>query len=360
MLNHPRGGRPRRSWCPEAIGLIFLLFSPALVADAPRPEGVVILLQPDAASPAARRSMARIRDELLADRFHVIEVDSTRAGEPGAIIEQDARDLGADNLVTFFGDPDTGHLELWVMERAGGLTAIRQAIVTVAEPERMPEVLSARTLELLRATALELSIKIARERQPLPAPDSVAAGQRGQSPAPSLSSGRGILTIDAGMAVVQSVAGPPTAVAPLGRVQVRLSDWLMARLSLTGLGTRPRVETANGSAELSQTIGLFELGVGFRNDQRIRPTLSLGAGLLSVGMVGSGKSPYEGREGRQQSAVFDAGLGGAVALRSRVALAVELHAFLASPHPEVRFLQTRAATIGYPSFVLLLALQVEP
>jgi hypothetical protein len=212
----------------------------------------------------------------------------------------------------------------------------------------------------LRATALELSIETTRAPQPPRAQDPVAAGQLGPAPAPPPSSERGILTLDAGIAMFQSLAGPPAALAPVGRVQLRLNDWLMARLSLSGLGSRPRIETAYGSADLSQTIGLVEVGAAFRKGKRIRPTVSVGAGLLNVSMVGAGKPPYEGRDGRQWSAVFDAGVGGALALWSRLALATELHVFLASPHPEVRFLKMRTATIGYPAFVLLLALQVEP
>jgi hypothetical protein len=340
--------------------LILMLFSSVVLADAPRSAGVVLLLQPAAASPAARRSIARIRDELLEDRFQVVLVDSTFADAPGAIIERAARDFGADTIVTLFGDPETGQSELWVIARAGGRVAIRRARVAVGDPERMPEVLSTRALELLRATALELSIETTRAPQPPQAQDTVAAGRIGPAPEPPPSSERGILTIDAGIAMFQSLAGPPAAVAPVGRVALRLNDWLMARLSLSGLGSRPRIETAYGSAELSQTIGLVEVGAAFRNGKRVRPTVSVGAGLLTVSMVGTGKPPYEGREGRQWSAVFDAGVGGALALRSRMALATEFHVFLASPHPEVRFLKTRTATIGYPSFVLLLALQVEP
>jgi hypothetical protein len=336
--------------------LILMLLSSVVLAEAPRSAGVVLLLQPTAASPATRRSIARIRDELLADRFQVVLVDSTFADDPGAIIERAARDFGADTIVTLFGDPETGQSELWVIARAGGRVAIRRARVAVGDPERMPEVLSTRALELLRATALELSIETTRAPQPPLAQDTVAATARETPP----SSERGILTIDAGIAMFQSRAGPPAAVAPVGRVGLQLNDWLMARLSLSGLGSRPRIETAYGSADLSQTIGLVEVAAVFRNGKRVRPTVSVGAGFLNVSMVGAGKPPYEGREGRQWSAAFDAGVGGALALRSRVALATELHAFLASPHPEVRFLKMRTATIGYPSFMLMLALQVEP
>ena len=341
------------------MNLSLLLLSPVALADPPRPDELVILLQPTAASPATRRSIARIRDELLADRFQVVLVDSTSAGEPGAIVEGAAHDFAADTVVTLFGDPETGQAELWVIERAGGRAVIRRAMVAIAEPERMPELLSTRALELLRATALEISIETTRAPQPKQAPDTVAAGQPGPASAPPPASERGLLILDAAIAMFQSLAGPPAAMAPMGRIQLRLNDWLMARLSLAGLGSRPRIETASGSAELSQTIGLVETGAVFRNGKRLRPTVSVGAGFLTVSMVGVGKPPYEGREERQWSAVFDAGVGGALTLRSRVALVTELHVFLASPHPEVRFLRVRTATIGYPSFVLLLALQVE-
>ncbi len=343
------------------MNLTLLLLSPVALAGPPRPGEVVILLQPTAASPATRRSIGRIRDELLADRFQVVLVDSTSAGEPGDIVEKAAGNFGVDAILTLFGDPGTGQAELCVIERAGARVAVRRAMVEIAEPERMPEVLSRRALELLRATALELSIETtsAPQAPPAPTPDAVAVGEPGKVTAPPSSSEPAILTFDAGMAMFQSRAGPPAAIAPMARIQLRLSGWLMARLSLSGLGSRPRIQNTNGSADLSQTIGLVEMGAAFRSGARLRPRISVGAGVLRVNMVGVGKLSYEGREECQWSAVFDAGAGLALALRSGVALATELHAFLASPHPEVRFLKIPAATIGYPSFVLLLALQVE-
>jgi hypothetical protein len=341
------------------MALILMLFSSVVLADGPRFAGVVLLLQPTVASPATRRSIARIRDELLADRFQVVLVDSSIAGEPGAIVERAAHDFDAEAILTLFGDPETGQAELWVVERSGGRVAIRRAMVEIAEPESMPEVLSTRALELLRATALELSIETTRALQPQQTPPAVAAGQPGPAPVPPPSSERGILTVDAGIAMLRSLDGPPPATVPTARIQLHLNDWLMARLGISGLGSRPRIETVYGSAELSQTIALVEVGLVFRNGKRFRPLVSVGTGLLHLSIVGIGKPPYEGREARRWSAVFDAGVGGAFALRSRVSLTAELHTFLASPHPEVRFINMRTATIGYPSFVLLLALQVE-
>ena len=68
----------------------------------------VILLQPATASPAVARSLARIRDELSADRFHVILADSSTAGDPGAVIESAARAAEGGTVLVLFGDPESG------------------------------------------------------------------------------------------------------------------------------------------------------------------------------------------------------------------------------------------------------------
>ena len=67
-----------------------------------------------------------------------------------------------------------------------------------------------------------------------------------------------------------------------------------------------------------------------------------------------------GREAQKWSATIDAGLGIALGVAAHWAVATELHALVASPHPVVRFIDARAATIGYPSMIATLALQVTP
>jgi hypothetical protein len=87
---------------------------------------------------------------------------------------------------------------------------------------------------------------------------------------------------------------------------------------------------------------------------------SVGAGVLNVAVAGTGAAPYESREPQRWSAAFDAGVGVAFAVGSHAALVTEAHALVASPHPVVRFVDTRAATIGYPSVMVTLALRVAP
>lgn len=351
----------RRSRSGQASIVVSFLFcvSPAL-AEPARPAELVILLQPTIASLGTRRSLARIKDELSADRFWVVVADSSMAGDPASVMENAPRDLGAVAIVAMFGDPETGQSELWVVERARSRTAVRRAMVVVEDPGRMPEVLSIRALELLRATALELSVDTDRPPNLPPPPPEI---RQTLPPSPlsvsSPATAKGdVVAVETGLALLHSLAGPPAAIAPIGRIRLRLTSWMHARATILGLGSRPRIDTTYGSASVTQNIGLLELGAVFRRDKLVRPTVSVGAGALNVSVAGTGKAPYEGKDPGQWSAAFDAGLGATLALASRLALTTEFHAFFASPHPVVRFLGMPTATIAYPSLVLTLTLQV--
>jgi len=354
--------RPRRPFGRRRTGLVLVFLtldgSGASAQTAVNAE-TVILLQPTAASPVARRSLARIRDELSADRFHVVIADANTAGDPAAVIESATRDADAGTILALFGDPEAGQAELCVVRRSVRRTAVRRAMVVLDDPERMPEALATRALELLRATALELSIELehAPRAQGPPEPRLEADAAAELAP-PAAAPEVPIVVATMGVGVWTSVQGPPAAVTPVARLGLRLSDWVWARVSVAGLGSRPRVDTAYGSATLAQSVALAELAAVFRPGKRIGLTASLGAGALNLAVAGTGAAPYEGREPQRWSAAFDGGAGVACAIGARAALVSELHALLASPHPVVRFVDTRAATIGYPSLILTLALQV--
>jgi hypothetical protein len=341
-----------------SIFLLLVLEGGRAWADTDARADTVILLQPTTASPAARRSLAHIRDELAADRLQVVIAESSGGGTPEAVVEIAAREEGRGAVITLFGDPDTGQAELCVVQQAAGRAVVRRATVVVDDRERMPEALAARALELLRATALELSIENERAPRRHDQPE-IRREAAPTSPSPPAGS-EPMVAIDLGIATWASIEGPPPAVAPVGRIALRLSDWARARITVAGLGTRPSLETANGSATLAQSVALAEAVTVFRADRRLRPFVSLGAGAINVAVTGTGTGMYEGRAPQRWSAAFDGGVGVALALRSRAALVTELHGLVAAPHPVVRFADTRAATIGYPSVILTLAVQVAP
>jgi hypothetical protein len=346
----------------RSIGSVFLLLmfdGSGAAAEPARGAERVILLQPTTASPAMRRSLARIRDELSADRFQVVLTDSSTTDDPGAVIESAGRDTDHETTLALFGDPATGQAELCVVQRAARRAAVRQTTVVVDDPERMPEALATRALELLRATALELSIAIDRAPRPRESPERHLEAANPPRPSPRAPAPEApVVLVDMGLGVWKSVDGPPPAVTPVGRVALRLSERIQARVSVAGLGSRPDIQTAYGSATISQTIALLEFAAVPRLDKRVHMTLSFGAGVLNVAVAGTGAAPYEGRSAQQWSAAFDGGAGVALAVASHVALVSELHALLASPHPVVRFVDSRATTVGYPTLMFTLTLQV--
>lgn len=339
--------------------LVQLMFGRSASAEPQRGTETIILLQPTSASLELRRSLARIRDELSADRYRVISADSGTTDEPGAIIESTGSSAEPSTVLAVFGDPATGQGELCVIQRSSGRTAVRRATVVVDAPERMPEALASKALELLRATALELSLTLDRtaQAQPPPEPRSIAPG----APSPTqVTPDESIVSVDMGLGIWKSVEGPPPALTPVGRLGFRLTEWSLMRLSLAGLGSRPVVHSEYGTATISQSMALVEFAVVPQLDHRIVPLLSIGAGVLNVAVTGSGVAPWEGVASRQWSTTFDGGAGIAVAIGSHTSLATELHALLASPHPVVRFADTRAATIGEPSLMFSITLRVVP
>src|SRR6187402_837321 len=243
-----------------ALMLLVLAGSRASAQTAPPAERVIVL-QPSAASPAARRSLARIRDELSADRYVVIVADASTAGDPDAVLEGAAARLGdAGTVLVLFGDPESGQAELCVVRRTARRTAVRRATVAVDDPDRIPELLAKRALELLRATALELSLEV----EPAPRAEKPAAPRSrpeipsSSMPPPAPAPDAALVVVDMGIGMWNSLEGPPAALAPVGRVGLRLSKWAWARVSVVGFGSRPRVDTAYGSASLAQTMALLE------------------------------------------------------------------------------------------------------
>jgi len=335
--------------------LVSLVFAATTArAAAGRPD-LVILLAPTDATPAATQSLRRIKDEVAADRFDVVLAAADAAS--GTLSPTWGAERGT--LIVLFGDPATGRAELCVFSRTNEHTAVRRAVV-VEVPEKMPEVLASRALELLRATALELSVEgpktIATAE---PARPATNAKPRAATPAAAAEEST-FFSVESGLVVVQSLNGPPPALVPLLRLDFRIAPWLELRTSAAGLGTQPRVETAYGSASVSQTLLLLELVTGFIDRGALRPFATVGGGALHVGVSGAGVPPYVGQDSERWSASVDAGVGLALAFRSHAAAVAELHCLVASPHPSIRFVDSVPATIGYPSLMLTLALQVTP
>ena len=313
--------------------------------------GLVVLLEPSLATAGERRCLTRIREELLAGGFEVAVVDPGPGADPISIAGAVQRQRGSVATIALLGDPELGPSELWILDRVGGQAEVRRIAAPTDDPAHVPEVLAIRTIELLRASALKLLVEssqpprvVAAAPTPVVVPPSPPTTTTPPPPPP-------ILRLEAGVALWQSVRGPGPAALPTARLRLTLPAPLFVRLTLAGLGSRPRVTTAQGSAEVEQDLGLVELGVAFRRQRRLSPFVSVGGGVLHVGSAGDGIYPYRGIDDSRWAGLIAGGVGLVVAVGGRAAMALEVQAALAVPHPVVQFSGADAATIGRPALL---------
>jgi hypothetical protein len=345
-LSRTRVGRPA---CSLVSWLVCSFILGALPPGSARAaSGLVVLLEPSVATSGERRCLTRIREELLAGGFEVALVDPGPGADPISIAGAVQRQRGSVATIALLGDPELGPSELWILDRVGGQAEVRRIAAPTDDPAHVPEVLAIRTIELLRASALKLLVESSQPPRVEAAAPTPVVAPPSPPPAPAPVP---VLRLEAGLALWQSVGGPGPAALPTARLRLTLQAPLFVRLTLAGLGSRPRVTTAEGSAEVEQDLGLVEIGVAFRRQRRLSPFVSVGGGALHVGSAGDGIYPYRGIDDSRWAGLVAGGVGLVVALGGRAAMSFEVQAALAAPHPAVQFSGADAATIGRPALL---------
>jgi len=358
------GGHGRRGRWAHAIGRAAIpLFVLALVVSArawAAPSRVVVL-QSTAASAVARRCLRLIRAELSAGGFDVAAVDAAPTDDPIALAKAMRAQGDAAAIIGLLGDPAGPRGELWILDRLGEKAEVRRLPVPTDEGERAAEVLAIRAVEVLRASALRFMTEAKRAETPPPAAPEpappVPTVRAAAVPAPAAAAPRRrLFGVEMGVSVLATPGQLDPAAVPVVRLRAALGGRWMARLSLAGLGTQPRLETTRGTAAVTQTFGLGELGLAFRNEHRLMPMVLLGGGVLHVATDARGIAPFVGQRDAQWSAVISAGGGVVAALGGRLAIAWEAHLLLAAPHPVVRFADWEVATLVRPALWTTLTL----
>lgn len=362
--------RRRKDRCfALAVALLSVAFAgvgfAAPVAGAVEPMGAaptrrVQLLQSSMTSPRARRCLTRIREELAAGGFDV--VISEFGADNDALWTPESRSA-RDSLatITLVGNPDDGPAELWIVDgAAGGRAAIRRLSLPAGAGTHEEEVLAVRTLEFLRARALELAR--ASAPPPPPPPPSPAASAAPVAPAlatppqrapapPDASAATARMAFELGACVVKSSPSLGPAYAPLLGLRAALLSVLEVRLRVAAFGSRPEVTSRQGGAAVRQDFGLLEVRTVLRPGKIVRPSVGVGGGALLVRVEGAGNVAYDGLRGEQWVGLVDAGAGLAIALGRRLALSVEAHAQLATPYPAIQFVGMDTAHLGRPTFL---------
>ena len=305
---------------------------------------LVVLVRPTAQSVVVSEVITRIRGELIADGFEVSVVDAPPGSDPASVLARADQQTGAAATLGLFLHPDANAADLWVVDRLTNKTVVRSVEMTKSPAASVPEVLARRSVELLRASLLEILVDAQKRPLARPTPRAQASRWAAQALEPRQSR----WGVEAGTQVLAGFAGIGGAVMPVGRVRVVLGQRFVARLTVSGLGTRPRVEAAEGTATVRQELGLLELIGEVAPQSWLRPSISLGAGAYHIAVAGSATSPYAGLDGDRFVFAADAGAGLALSLTSSFALSLEGHTILVTPYPVIRFLDVEIAKVQSP------------
>jgi hypothetical protein len=329
----------RRAAVVTAILLTILLGSRSVLADS----ALVVLVRPTAQSAVVSEAITRIRGELMADGFEVSIVDAPPGADPASVLARAEGQTSAAATLGLFLYPDASAAELWVVDRLTNKTVVRRVAIDRASSRSAPEVLARRSVELLRASLLEILVDA--QRRPLsPSPRAQASRWAAQALEPPRSS----WGVEAGAQVLGGFGGVGLAVMPVARGRVVVSDRFAVRLTVSGLGTRPHVQAAEGTAAVSQALGLVEWIGEFAPRSWLRPAVSVGAGAYHISAEGSAAWPYEAFDPGRWAFAADVGIGLALSLGSSFAVCLEGHATLVTPRPVIRFVGVETADIKSP------------
>lgn len=285
----------------------------------------------------------RVAAELRELGFETVLVDPKGQEASRAALEASARAAGAIAAVRAF--PSPRGVEVWIADRVTGKTLLRELSSADADGE---QALALRTVELLRASLLEVSLPEAPAGE-VPAtpeltrrfglPPTVPPASE-PSPAFRISFASGLLLSPGGF------DGAPSLVAGV--------DWMFsehagfAALAALPMGTS-RVRRDEGSADLSTWMAGG--GVRLLFTTRERPWVpSADLGLLGVSLSGTG-TPEPGFAANEASSVLVAPfarLGLAFALTPRFRLRADFAAGGVTQRVTIRIAGSDAATWGSP------------
>ena len=319
---------------------VLLLLAWSLPARAQQGEARVVLIDPGA--PALSQ---RLEEEIEALGLSVVKVAELEAGES---LESRARAAHAVAAIRVMKS-GSGFVEMTIVDRATGKTVSRRlAIATPADPASA-ELVATRTVELLRASLMELSASHPARGDAAVTPKLEAIAAPPAAPAPAAEREGGRVSLSLGPAVVWMPDLGATADAWVG-----LTWFGTRRFGVTVQAFLPleahRLDAEQGLIEVrawSYRLGLLlDLPLGMRE---LHGRLLAGAMLTQVTARGDTASPFVGVEEEFLTAGPWLGTGLELELSRTFALFLAADAGLALPRTVVRSAGRELASFGRPS-----------
>jgi hypothetical protein len=311
---------------------------------------LVVLVRPTAGGASANEVLHRARGELAADGFKVVVVDALP--EPGRVagLTRVGRDAGAVVVAGFFVADDASTIDLSLVDEITGRALERHLEASPGAPPPPPEVLARRSVDVLRASLLDFLVEtlrtvVSESHTPPKAEKPTQPSEPPVRPHPKWA-------IEAGLGMLASFQGLGPSIAPLGRLRFAAAAPLQLRATAAWLGTQPSVEATTGTATVEQGVAVLECIGQPWQASRIRPSLSLGAGVYYLGVTGHGATPpSQDLRSNAFHVAFDGGLGAAALLGPDLELQLEIHGLVTAPGFALRILDAVPAYVGRPSIL---------
>jgi hypothetical protein len=331
---------------------IDLLLSAVLFWAVDVSAATVMLVRPPSPSPAMAEAIVRVRGELISEGFQVEVMDGLTGAEARSWLEQLAEARKADAVVAVLGSETPDSVEVWVIDKVTEKTTVRR-IPFRPQSDQAPKIFAIHILELLRASFLEIDLRPgSRPSETKWIPPSVVHFVDGERPASRI----GRFGVEVGATAVVGFGDVGPAILPMMRLGWSISPSLVAQVVVAGLGSHASVQNDVGKARVAEEFAMLGTRYRFVPGRRLRPTLSLSAGVLHTRAEGQADSPWHGHDAALWSFLLDGGVGIGLALAERFEVAFATHVQIADPYPAIRFDRSVVATSTRPSLLFTLTI----
>jgi hypothetical protein len=339
----------RRLWAASLVVLVHaaahVAFEGSAKADDAPPR--VALVRTSSSDRVLHEVTTRVRAELLDAGFEVVDVDRA-PGDARSQVEDAAPEVSSFATIAMSRAGNGAFADVWVSDHVTGKTVVRR--LEVGSSANATAVLAIRTLELLRASLLEVAARVPPAEPPMAPPTAVMKWIEPalpEAPAPPAVPPLRGTAIGLGALALDGLRGIGFAVGPTVGVSQGIGPWF-ARLMLAGPLLGPNLQTSTGSATVRQELGAVELGWA-SVPHPVGLHAWIGAGGYDLHTDGSASLPYRATSGDVVSVLVTAGVGGLVEIAPHLGLTAEVTAVVLDPEPIVVIAGRDVGGAGVPS-----------
>jgi hypothetical protein len=289
----------------------------------------------------------RLRQEIEALGFQVEFQPETLPVRPLDAVADEAHAMAAIRVKPL----DAGGVEMTVLDRVTGKTVHRELARAPSDDPAGEELVATRTVELFRASLMELSADHPARGDVRASPPVQALLRRDQERAKRRAG------------TVSLAVGPASLLMPKWQPSAQL--WLAASwLSSSGFGLNALAFTALSSAHLAQAEGavdltarIYRLGGSFAvgseaSDLCVR--FSAGWSLTTLSLRGTASAPYVASQADRVAWGPWLSASAGLRLSEHIALLAELSGALSWPRETIRFAGRDVANFAQPAFLAAL------